>query len=98
MLEQLLVNPSHLLNYPSAADDSASVLSALPLLPVPWAIAFSAAQVELTLMASASVLLNDELFPRETAVIQLSKPQVLLESNKGLLQRLMNTYPVFFLS
>lgn len=91
VLEQLRVNPSQLPADLSTAPvalegESASVpsvlLSALPQVPVPWTIAFSAAQVELTLMASASVLLNDELFPRETAVLQLIDPQVLPQTDR----------------
>ena len=85
VLKELRVNPRDLKQWPAefsseTTDASWPALETMPavppVLPVPWALAFSAAHVELTVMASSSVLLCEESLPRETLVVDLQDPQV----------------------
>lgn len=87
MLKKLRVNPRGSKQEAPAGDSPDStdaegwpaletVPEVPPLLPVPWALALSAAHVELTLMAASCVVLREESLPRETLVVDLQDPQV----------------------
>lgn len=89
LLKMLRVNPIGVEHFPAAvsSDCTADVDTQLasvaqpvvpPQLPVPWALAFTSAHVELTLMASSSVLIGTEALPRETLVVNLLDTQVKL--------------------
>ena len=80
MLKRLRVNTSSFQQLPGDQESKAPAgqLPAPPPLPVPWVLAFSALHVELTMMASSGVLINGQSFPRETAVLELLDPKVIL--------------------